>query len=279
MKKLIFAAVFYMGCVVSVSAQELEEYQYVRVPEKFDFLDGENEHQLNALTAFLFEKFGFTALYKEPTPEGVEPCDLLYADVHNESGIFRSKLYVTLENCNNETVFTSKMGTSREKDFKTSFHEALRNAFESIDSLQHSFTGEIIIDPVVSAEERGDDEKPSTEDSIPAEVIVDPVISSEEREELKNSGKVPAENSYAGTFSNGAVSYELKKSSVGYELFKIGESEPFARLVKSGSGENYLYSSEKISGNAFFDSEGNLIAEYIDSDSGQVISVIYRKDQ
>lgn len=279
MKNLIFAAVFCMGFAESVMAQALEGYQYVRVPEKFDFLDGENQYQLNALTAFLFEKFGFTALYNEPTPEGMGPCDLLYADVHNDSGIFRSKLYVTLENCKDETVFTSKMGTSREKDFKTSFHEALRNAFESIDSLQHSFTGEIVIDPVVSVEERKNDEKPANEDSIPAEIIVDPVIGFEEREELKNSEKVPSEKTHAETYSNGAVSYQLKETLVGYDLFKSGKSEPFARLIKSVSGENYLYSSEKIGGNAFFDSEGNLIAEYIDFNSGQVISIIYRKDQ
>lgn len=276
---MIFVAVFFLGLAGSVTAQELSQYQYVRVPEKFDFLKEENKYQLNALTAFLFEKFGFTPLYEEPTPEGVQPCDLLYAKVHNESGIFRTKLYVTLENCNNEILFTSKTGTSREKDYKASYHEALRNAFESIEELQHSWTGEIVIDPIISEEERKDREKTSTEDSIPAEVIVDPVISSEEREEVRNSRKELSENSYAGTYSNGAVSYELKKSSPGYDLFKTGKKEPFAQLIKSGSGENYLYSSEKVSGIAFFDTQGNLVAEYVDPNSGQVITVTYRKDQ
>ncbi len=279
MKKCIFAIVFFVGFGVSVTAQELAQYQYVRVPDKFDFLDGENKYQLNALTAFLFEKFGFTALYKEPTPEGVQPCDLLYANVHDKSSFFSSKLYVTLENCNNETLFTSKTGTSREKDYKASYHEALRDAFESIEKLEHSFTGEVVIDPVVTAEDKINDLTISKEDSIPAEVIVDPVISSEEREALKDSAKAPYKESYAGTYSNGAVSYELKKSSVGYDLYKSGKTEPFARLIKSGSGENYLYSSEKVGGNAFFDAKGDLIAEYIDPDSGQVISVIYRQDQ
>lgn len=269
MRKLICVTVFFLGFLGSVTAQELRQYQYVRVPEKFDFLDEENKYQLNDLTAFLFEKFGFTALYEESTPEGVQPCDLLYAKVHNESGLFRAKLYVTLENCNNEILFTSKTGASREKDYKASYHEALRKAFKSIEELQHSFIGEVVIDPVVI----------SKEDSVPAEVIVDPVISSEEREEFRNSRKGSPEESYAGTYSNGAVSYELKKSSTGYDLFKIGNSEPFARLIKSGSGENYLYSSENVSGMAFFDTQGNLIAEYLDPDSGQVITVTYRKSQ
>lgn len=278
MKKLIFAAVFLLFSF-SITAQELNQYQYVRVPEKFDFLKEENQYQLNALTAFLFEKFGFTALYEEPMPEGVQPCEVLQANVHNESGIFRSKLYVTLENCQKEVVFTSKTGVSREKDYKISYQEALRDAFESVEALQHSFTGEVIIDPVVSAEEMEDYEDPSEADSLPAEVVVDPVITSEEREELKEPSKNRAEKPIFERYSNGGVAYELKKTAMGYELFKKDQTERFARLIRSGSGNNFLYSSGSVSGNAYFDAEGNLIAEYVDPKSGQVISVIYRRDQ
>ena len=279
MKKLFFAAIFLVGFSASVVGQELDQYQYVRVPEKFDFLKEENQYQLNALTAFLFEKFGFTALYEEPTPEGVQPCEILQANVHNESGLFRSKLYVTLENCQKEVVFTSKTGVSREKDYKISYQEALRDAFGSIEALQHTYTGEVVIDPVISAEERENYENPSEEDSLPAEVVVDPVITSEEREELKEPLKIRAEMPISEKYSNGGVAYVLKKTAMGYELFKKGQTETFARLIKSGSGNNFLYSTGSVSGNAYFDAEGNLIAEYVDPNSGQVISVIYRKDQ
>lgn len=279
MKQLVFTAVILVGFVFSLSGQELDQYQYVRVPEKYEFLKEKNQYQLNALTAFLFEKFGFTALYEEPIPEGVQPCDILNANVHKESGLFSSKLYVTLENCNNEVVFTSKTGVSREKDYKVSYQDALRKAFESVEALQHSYTGEVVIDPIVSAEEREKYAESSEEDSLPAEVIVDPVITSEEREELKEPVGTTVEKTFSGNYLNGAVSYELKETSMGYDLFKRGHSERFARLIRSGSGENYLYSSEKVSGNAFFDTEGNLIAEYVDPNSGQVISVIYRRDQ
>lgn len=279
MKKLFFAAVLFIVFSVSAVAQELDQYRYVRVPEKFEFLKEENQYQLNALTAFLFEKFGFTALYEEPTPNGVQPCEVLQANVHNESGLFRSKLYVTLENCKKEVVFTSKTGVSREKDYKTSYHEALRKAFQSVEALQHSFSGEVVIDPVVSAEEREEYEELAEVDSLPAEVIVDPVITSEEREELKDPGKIQAGKVIFGKYVNGGDSYELKKTSVGFDLFKEGESESFARLIRSGSGENFLYSSQAVNGNAYFDTQGNLIAEYVDPKSGQLITIIYKKDQ
>ncbi len=279
MKKLIFTTVFLLGFVLSVAGQQLDKYQYVRVPEKFDFLKEENQYQLNALTAFLFDKFGFTALYKEKNPQGVNPCDILYANVHNDSGLFTTKLYVTLENCNKEVVLTSQTGLSREKDYKTAYHEALRKAFGSIEALQHTFTGEVVIDPVVSAEEREKYADTSEAASVPAEVIVDPVITSEEREELRVDKKSSEEKAFSGTYKNGSVSYTLKRTTDGFELFKTGDSEPFARLIKSGGGENYLYSSNAVNGNAYFDRDGNLIAEYVDANSGQVITVIYRKDQ
>lgn len=279
MKKLIFTVVLFFGLSIGAVGQELDQYQYVRVPEKFEFLKEENQYQLNALTAFLFEKFGFTALYEEPTPEGVQPCDILQADVHNDSGLFTSKLFVTLEDCYDKVVFTSKTGVSREKDYKASYQEALREAFQSVEELQHTFTGEVVIDPVVSAEEKEAYGKSSEVDSLPAEVIVDPVITSKEREELKSPAKTTRPKSIAGKFINGAVPYELKKTAVGFDLYKQGETEAFARLIKSGSGESYLYSSASVNGNAYFDAQGNLIAEYLDADSGQVITVIYRRDQ
>lgn len=279
MKKIIFATVFCLGFASSVKGQDWNQYQYVRVPEKFDFLKEENQYQLNALTAFLFEKFGFTSLYEEPTPEGVQPCEVLFANVHNESGLFRSRLFVTLEDCQKKVVFTSKTGVSREKDYKVSYQEALRDAFESVEDLQHTYTGEVIIDPVVSAEEREEYEDLSEADSLPAEVIVDPVITSEERAEVEASEKAAGKMEFSGSYQNGAVSYDLEETAVGYDLFRNEKKERFARLIRSGRGDNFLYSSGAVSGNAYFDAQGNLIAEYVDASSGQVITVIYKKLQ
>ena len=41
-----------------------------------------------------------------------------------------SKVQFILTDCANKTVFTSEIGKSREKEFKKSYQEALRNAFE-----------------------------------------------------------------------------------------------------------------------------------------------------
>ena len=56
------------------------------------------------------------------------PCNLLKADVKNESNMMTSKLRLVLTDCTNKEVFSSEVGKSREKEYKKSYQEALRNA-------------------------------------------------------------------------------------------------------------------------------------------------------
>lgn len=286
MKKYISAFLFCFGLSASVAAQDLNNYQYVQVPDKFEFLKEENQYQLNALTAFLLEKYGFKPLYKKQLPPGIQPCDVLKANVDNDSGLFRTGLYVSLSDCKNNILFTSEKGSSREKDYKVSYHEALRNAFTSFEDLNYS--------PIIA--ENAATGRKNTEKDLPKEIIVDPIVTSEEIEEVaaektsseakvtsseaeKTASETERTSSEAGEtqkFTNGPVTYLLNKTSAGYELFREGEQQKFASLMKSGGGDNYLYSSKNVSGNAFFDKQGNLVVEYLDPNSQQLVSVTYK---
>ena len=276
MKKYIINFLFSLGLVASVAAQDLNNYQYVQVPDKFEFLEEENKYQLNALTAFLLEKYGFKALYKKELPQGIQPCDVLKADVNNESNLFRTRLFVTLSDCENNILFTTKEGSSREKDYKVSYHEALRDAFASFEELDYN--------PIVAESSRK-----KTEKDLPKEIIVDPVVTSEEIDEVaaeettpeakiipSEAEKTSSEAGKTQKFTNGPVTYLLESTSAGYELFREGEQQKFASLMKSGGGDNYLYSSKNVSGNAFFDRQGNLVVEYLDPNSQQLVTVIYK---
>lgn len=103
---------------------------YVVVPERYEFQKNNNAHQLNELTKFLLEKQGFKVFYEGNVPAEVfsNPCNVLKANVLNSSGMFVTKLQFTLNDCLEKQVFTSEIGTSREKEFKKAYHEALRNA-------------------------------------------------------------------------------------------------------------------------------------------------------
>lgn len=106
--------------------------QTVIVPNRYTFQKEDNQYQLNALTKFLLEKQGFKTYMESEAPAELlqNPCDALKADVKNQSNMMTSKVQFILTDCANKTVFTSEIGKSREKEFKKSYQEALRNAFE-----------------------------------------------------------------------------------------------------------------------------------------------------
>lgn len=123
MKRIILFATIALVQVVAVA-------QTVVVPNKFAFLKSDNEYQLNILTKFLIEKQGFKAYMENEVPTELlnTPCNLLKADVKNESNMMTSKLRLVLTDCANKEVFSSEVGKSREKEYKKSYQEALRNA-------------------------------------------------------------------------------------------------------------------------------------------------------
>ncbi|MGB7843849.1 MAG: hypothetical protein WBL21_13720 [Salinimicrobium sp.] len=254
MKKYLFIIGLMFGLNVSSIAQNLNNYKYVRVPDMFDFQKDENKYRLNELLAFLLEKEDFEALYKESIPAAVSNCDILDANVHNESNLFRTKLYITLTDCNEQVVFTSETGVSRQKEYKAGFQEALRNAFKSLEALQHEYS------------------------QGPGKVIVEAVPSEEKRQQLQEES-LKQEESFKEetTYSNAGKSYVLEPTSSGFELFEKNKEEQIARLIKSANGDTYLYTSEKINGNAFFDTSENLVVEYLSD--GLLISLTYKKVQ
>ncbi len=256
--KKVFLILFLSQMAVS-QAQEMS-YKYVKVPEKFEFLKEENKFQLNALTAFLFEKYGLEAIYKEQVPTEVDPCEILHADVENNSGLFRTKLRVNLEDCNQRVVFTSEEGVSREKEYKTAYHEALREAFESVENFASEMPKYAGKASKSSVTETSSVTVKNTADKEPQQVGI--TITSKELSGDK-------------TLRNGGQVYELKQDPSGYSLFREGEEEKFGSLIKSGSGSNYIYSSKNLQGSAFFDDAGNLIVEYVDANTGQLVSVKY----
>ena len=123
MKRIILFATIALLQMVAVA-------QTVVVPNKFAFLKSDNEYQLNILTKFLIEKQGFKAYMENEVPAELlnTPCNILRADVKNESNMMTSKLRLVLTDCANKEVFSSEVGKSREKEYKKSYQEALRNA-------------------------------------------------------------------------------------------------------------------------------------------------------
>lgn len=267
MKNILILLCFFLGSLTSQS-QDLNDYKYVIVPQEYEFLNGKN-YQLNALTKFLFEKYGFKAYIQgEEIPEelGRNRCDGLFADIDDNSGMLRTKLVVTLKDCNNKLVFQSEEGVTNEKDYKKAYHEALREAFKSIAGLKYEYnetivTGRPIVNSTPAKETRTDSNKdPST--------IPDPSTK-------KQTSKMDEEEVTGKTFFRENFKFYLKENKNGYSIFQEGMTEPFAALIKSSAG-NFIYSSISSKGVAYFDESGNLIIEILNPDSNTLDSIVYK---
>ncbi|MFN8274321.1 MAG: hypothetical protein U0X58_05500 [Flavobacteriaceae bacterium] len=140
MRKILL--VFALMIALSASAQrDINSYQYVIVPAKFDFLKKENQYNLNTLTKMYFEKYGFKVYMSNATPLEIlsNKCDNLYVSVAETGNFMKTKMQVFLLDCKKDTISQSQIGTSKEKDFNVSYNLALREALKSLDQLNYHY--------------------------------------------------------------------------------------------------------------------------------------------
>ncbi len=132
-----------MILTTSIFAQKnINNYKYVIVPKKFDFVKKDDQYQTSSLTKFLFNKDGFTVFLSDqklPIDLSKNRCLALTSEVEDESSMFSTKITIKLKDCYNNVVFSSKEGTSKLKDYKKSYHEAIRDAFKSIKALNYNY--------------------------------------------------------------------------------------------------------------------------------------------
>ena len=96
MKTKICVFLLILSTTTSLWAQlSINDYKYVSVPDKFDFLKSNDQYQLSSLTKFLLKKNGFTVLNKSdnyPMDLAQNNCLLLNANVVKIKGLLTTKL-------------------------------------------------------------------------------------------------------------------------------------------------------------------------------------------
>jgi len=143
MKIKIFTILTVLFVISNTFAQSnLNDYKYVIVPKKYEFLKEANQYRLNELTKFLFNKYGFETLMEgDNYPDELikNRCLALKSDVIKDSGLFKTKLNVELKDCNDQIVYTTQTGESREKEYSKAYNEALRDAFKSFETINYKY--------------------------------------------------------------------------------------------------------------------------------------------
>lgn len=137
-----FAALLLLLQTMGMAQTNLNQYKYVSVPDRFDFLKTTDQYQLVSLTKFLLTKNGFTvleSLENYPYDLSLNRCLSLNVNVEKIKGFLKTKLEIQFINCKKEVVYRSTIGSSKEKDFRTAYHQALRAAFASLSELNYNF--------------------------------------------------------------------------------------------------------------------------------------------
>ncbi len=133
----VILIVFFLGAhtISGFSQSKLNNYSYVIVPERYDFLSEKDEFQLNSITKFLLNKYGFNAYFEDELPKIISRCDGLKVSVENDGGFIYTKLAVIFKDCDGNEIYRSPQGKSKIKDFRQAYSQALRRAFEHVKRL------------------------------------------------------------------------------------------------------------------------------------------------
>lgn len=139
MKRYLF--IILLAISFSVQAQpNAANYKYIIVPEKFSFLKQVNQYGLNTLTKAFFEDKGFTVYFDNteiPEEVAADRCKALVVDLQEKNSMFVTNVSLLLKDCKGAVVLKSKEGKSREKEYATSYNDALREAFTSFNDLKY----------------------------------------------------------------------------------------------------------------------------------------------
>ncbi|WP_299440290.1 hypothetical protein [uncultured Aquimarina sp.] len=262
---------------VNFNAQNtVNDYKYVIVPEGYVFLRENDDYQLNSLTKFLFEKCGFTAFIRgEALPEDLKRngCKGLRADVRKKSGLLKTKLTIDLIDCNGAVVFTSREGASREKEFKKSYQEALRNAFRDVKSLNYKYNGK----KETSAQ---NDNSTVQQPAVSKQTVVSgetPVATASDAQITNNQkNNLPKQNvsvAKSGSYMYNDEVYVFERRAYGFELLQNADTKvPIGKIFISSRDNSYIIQAGDLSGNGYFDAYGNFILDRINPVTDKLIT-------
>lgn len=121
-------------CVMLSYAQKVSDYQYIAIAEKFESFKN-NSYDLDAFLSKNLKSKSYTVLPENrgqwPSEANANPCNVLNANVINDSGFLRNKIILEFKDCNNK-VIASQKGSSSIKEFKEGFTDALSRALATV---------------------------------------------------------------------------------------------------------------------------------------------------
>ena len=244
--KYYFTYILALFFSISGYSQSINDFKYVVIPKKFEFLKFDDQYQLNSLTQFLFTKYGFTA-YVEGD-EGIleladkTPCNTLYANVISDSNFIQSRLKIEVLDCNDQQIFITSEGKSKEKDYRRSYHNALREAFLDIESLQYKYDSSNETPQLLESTNISEDISPKAttiqkdESSSSNERLNKTPIMSQSQEEIESTTKryTSQDGFYIAQFDGNILTFYEGQLEIGTS--KVDLDKPFEVVTSQFTG-------------------------------------------
>ena len=268
MNKLVAVIFLFMGIISkSFSQKSLSDYSYVIVSEQFEFQQEKDQYQLNSLTKFLFNKYGFHAYFDREVPLNVFRCDGLWAEAEGTPGFIITKVQLVLRDCTGEEVFRTNYGKSKVKDYKKAYYESVRNAFNDIIKLNVNQKEIEVVDIEITSESQNLIDNTKNLSVVETSVVATnsikkkPLKKVEPTIEKTINLNLPL-NKYTNYNYMGTV-FLLRKTAVGYSLYQelIDTDDDLlliGKITLKGSDINFKNEKDKIL-EVFFDESNNLI--------------------
>ncbi len=259
--KLFLLVVFFSFSLSSPAQTDLSEYTYVLIPQQFEFQKGKDQYQINTLLRHLFNKAGFNAIYDEELKD-LPRCNGLFLDLDDDSNFLNTTIQILLKDCNNNIVYRSPPGRSKEKDYKKSYHEAIRMSFEIIGIMG---VNQVDLESFRESIEKRDAAVASAQTRVVKEESMSKnSIKSKSLEAYEFNG----EKLYLESNNNDFVIYKLEKNNQDYV--------EYGKLIETSRPGIYLFTKDGKSLLANFDAEDNLLIDGVDN-QGNPIQNKYQK--
>lgn len=226
MKNIVLIVCMFVANICA-SQEGVGIYDFIEVPDRFEFISKDNPHQMSDMMVFYLEKKGLKTYRKIDSPN-VPKCDALYGDIMRVSNLLTTKLIFVLKDCNDRIVFQSREGRSKVKDYAKAYPDALRMAFKTFSKKDVNIS-EVPEAPIVVINEEN-------VETIKSSVVktTDAIKEVSKLAVTEDAVNVAINQMPEASFSNYKLkenTYLLKKVATGFTLFLVQEgSENFIKV-------------------------------------------------
>lgn len=249
MKKHVLLFALFIG--VAVFAQKnLNSYQCVVVPSKFDFQKQENQYGLSDLLKYKFNDLGFeTYTDSDVVPKKYveNPCLVLTPVIIKKRKLFKTIMHIEVRNCYGKVLFITKEGSSGEKINKVACNMAVRESLKSFGNYKLDYM-------------------PVDEDVVVVEN--EQIVKNEPVKQIVDSN-TPEDKLNTGNFIYKNQKYKLiKKSFMLFEIQKLSSNEIVGNMIASGikKGIFHIKLNDKT-GFCYYGENENMIVEFMSSNN------------